>query len=235
MTERHFHEQLQSLKERLMEMAALVEDAISKSIQALVARDDALAENVVKRDDAINRLEITIDHISLRLLALQQPMAVDLRFITSAMKINNDLERMGDHAVNIAQLAILLSQENHLKPLDNLPEMAEITQTMVRESLRSFVEADEKLARNVCRRDDDVDRFDDRIFHELLSCMIRDSANIPRAVHLVLISKNLERIADLSTNIAEEVIFIYKARNIKHHREDVPWKDMDIEDVRSRS
>ena len=228
--ERHFHEQLQDLKETLFKMAATVETSIAKAIDALVERDNKLADKVIKMDENINKLEIKIDDLCLKLLALQQPMAVDLRFITSAMKINNDLERIGDHAVNIAERARILNEQELVKPLIDLPRMAQIAQSMVKDSLDSFINGNVEKARAVCVRDDEVDQLDDQLFRELLTYMISDAKTISRALNLILISKNLERIADLSTNIAEEVIFIYKAKIIKHH---IDTKD--LEDIRSRS
>lgn len=227
---RHFHEELKQLKETLFQMAGAVETSIAKAITALVERDNILADEVLKMDDHINNLEIQIDEQCLKLLALQQPMAVDLRFITSGMKINNDLERIGDHAVNIAERAKILNEQELLKPLIDIPRMAQIAQSMVKDSLDSFINGDIDKAHAVCVRDDEVDQLDDQIFRELLTYMAEDSKTISRALNLILISKNLERIADLSTNIAEEVIFIYKARTIKHH---IDAKD--LEDIRSRS
>lgn len=226
--ERHFHEQLDELKDMLVEMAASVEEAIADAIRSLMKRDTELASRVIEKDDRINRMEIRIDNQILKLLALQQPVAVDLRSLTSAMKINNDLERMGDHAVNIAERAACLSREHPLKYSKDILKMARITQSMVQDSIKSYIQADERLARDICRRDDEVDAFDDRLWRRLLSSMTSDAENVSSAMNYVLISKNLERIGDLSTNIAEEVIFIYKARNIKHRMDE-------IEDIRSRS
>lgn len=228
--ERHFHEEIQQLKETLSKMASSVETSIAKAIDSLVERDNNLADEVIAMDDHINILEILIDEQCLKLLALQQPMAVDLRFITSAMKINNDLERMGDHAVNIAERAKILNEQELLKPLIDIPRMAMVAQTMVKDSLDSFINGNVEKARAVCIRDDEVDNLDDQLFRELLTYMAEDNKTISRALSLILVSKNLERIADLSTNIAEEVIFIYKARTIKHHIE-----ARAVEDVRSRS
>lgn len=228
--ERHFHEQLQDLKETLLKMAAAVETSIAKAVDSLIDRDNKLASEVIKMDDHINNLEIQIDDLCLKLLALQQPLAVDLRFITSAMKINNDLERIGDHAVNIAERAKMLNEQELIKPLIDLPQMARIAQSMVKDSLDSFINGNVEKARAVYVRDDEVDQLDEQIFRELLTYMISDTKTIPRALNLILISKNLERIADLSTNIAEEVIFIYKAKIIKHH---IDAKD--LKDIRSRS
>lgn len=218
--ERHFHEELQELKATLTQMAALVEGAISKAVASLIDRDKSLAEQVIAGDDAINSIEIAIDEQCLKLLALHQPMAGDLRFVTSAIKINNDLERMGDHAVNIAERAILLCEQEQLKPLIDIPRMAVLAQEMVRDSIQSFVAGDVQRARDICVRDDQVDNLDDQVFRELLTYMVGDPRTISRALHLIIISKNLERIADLSTNIAEEVIFIYQAHTIKHHIEE---------------
>jgi len=228
--ERHFHEQLQQLKETLLIMASAVETSIAKAIDALVERDSKLANEVIQMDGKINDLEVSIDEQCLKLLATQQPMAVDLRFITSAMKINNDLERMGDHSVNIAELAIILNELGSLKPLIDIPRMARLAQSMVKDSLDSFIDGQVEKARDVCIRDDEVDQLDDQLFRELLTYMMNDSQTIARALDLILISKNLERIADLSTNIAEEVIFIYRAKMIKHHK-----ATLDLEDIRPRS
>jgi phosphate transport system protein len=224
--ERHFHKQLQDLKETLFKMASLVEMAIAKAIESLVNRDNKLADEVMQSDSNINDLEIQVDEQCLKLLALQQPMALDLRFLTSAMKINNDLERMGDHAVNIAERAKCLNEEEPLKPLIDLPRMAQIVQSMVKDSLDSFVNGDMEKARAVCKTDDQVDKLDDQIFRVLLTYMIGDTQTIPRSLDLILVSKNLERIADLATNIAEEVIFIYKAKTIKHHIDTKEFKDV---------
>jgi phosphate transport system protein len=228
--ERHFHEQLQDLKGSLSQMASLVQDSIAKAVDSLIKCDNTLADEVITMDDKINNLEISIDDQCLKLLALQQPMAVDLRFVTSAMKINNDLERMGDHAVNIAERAKILNEQELLKPLIDIPRMAKVAQSMVNDSLDSFVNGNVDKAQAVCVRDDEVDQLDDQLFRELFTYMAEDTKNISRALSLLLISKNLERIADLSTNISEEVIFIYKARTIKHH---IDAKDLD--DIRSRS
>ena len=228
--ERHFHEELQKLKETLLIMASAVETSISKAIDALVERNSPLAEEVIQMDQKINNLEVSIDEQCLKLLATQQPMAIDLRFITSAMKINNDLERMGDHSVNIAELVKILNEQELLKPLIDIPRMANLAQMMVKDSLDSFINGNVEQAQSVCIRDDEVDKLDDQLFRELLTYMMNDTQTIARALDLVLISKNLERIADLSTNIAEEVIFIYRAKMIKHHK-----ATLELEDIRARS
>lgn len=218
--ERHFDEELRELKEKLLRMSSLVEEAINSSIKALVNRNTELAEKVIKSDDAINMLEIEIDEFSIRLLALRQPEARDLRFITSAIKINNDLERMGDHAVNIAEKTLNLLKSPLLKPLIDIPRMANLAQGMLRDSLNAFVNNDPALAKSVCERDDEVDNLDDQLFRELLTYMVQDPKNIERALDLILISRNLERVADLSTNICEDVIYIASGRVIKHHLEE---------------
>jgi phosphate transport system protein len=228
--ERHFHEELQKLKETLLIMASAVETSISKAIDALVERNSPLAEEVIQMDQKINNLEVSIDEQCLKLLATQQPMAIDLRFITSAMKINNDLERMGDHSVNIAELVKILNEQELLKPLIDIPRMANLAQMMVKDSLDSFINGNVEQAQSVCIRDDEVDKLDDQLFRELLTYMMNDTQTIARALDLVLISKNLERIADLSTNIAEEVIFIYRAKMVKHHK-----ATLELEDIRPRS
>jgi len=215
--ETHFQKELQELKEELLKMAALVEEAISRAVRSLVKRDSDLARKTFQYEDRINKLEIAIDERCLKLLALRQPMAADLRFITSAMKIITDLERMGDQAVNIAERATSLNQEPQLKPYIDIPKMAEIAQSMVKDVLDAFVNQDSKLARSVCERDDLVDRLNDQVFRELLTYMMSDPQTITRAVHLMIVARCLERIADHATNIAEDVIFLVDARVIKHH------------------
>jgi phosphate transport system protein len=212
-----FHKELQELKESLLKMAALVEETISLSVECLVKRDSQMARLTFEREDRINNMENAIDEECLKLLALRQPMAVDLRFITSAMKIVTDLERMGDQAVNIAERAISLNQEPQLKPYIDIPRMAEIAQSMVKDVLDAFVNRDSKLARSVCERDDMVDGLNDQVFRELLTYMISDPKTITRAAHLMIVCRCLERIADHATNIAEDVIFMVDALVIKHH------------------
>jgi phosphate transport system protein len=224
-TETHFQKELEELKENLLKMAVMVEEAIRDSVRALVKRDDDLAKKVFEGEDRINKMEITIDDMCLKLLALRQPMAADLRFITSAMKIITDLERMGDQAVNIAERAISLNQEPQLKPYIDIPRMAEIAQSMVKDVLDAFVNRDSKLARSVCERDDIVDGLNDQVVRELITYMITDPKTITRAVHLMIVSRCLERIADHVTNIAEDVIFMVDALVIKH-RADVESKEV---------
>ena len=223
-TETHFRKELEELKENLLKMATLVEEAIRDAVQSLVKRDSDLAEKTFQFEDRINKLEIAIDDMCLKLLALRQPMAADLRFITSAMKIITDLERMGDQAVNIAERAISLNQEPQLKPYIDIPRMAEVTQSMVKDVLDAFVNHDSKLARSVCERDDLVDGLNDQVFRELLTYMNSDPQTITRAIHLMIVCRCLERIGDHATNIAEGVIFMLDARVIKHHAD---AKEMD--------
>ncbi|HHT9147432.1 MAG TPA: phosphate signaling complex protein PhoU [Candidatus Wujingus californicus] len=214
--ERHFDQQLGALRKNLIQMASLVETAIANAVKSLIERDSKLAQRVIKSDEDIDSLELEIDKQCVDLLALRQPLAIDLRFITSSIKITNNLERMGDLAVNIAERVIPLSQEPQLKPLIDIPRMATITQTMVKDSIDAFVNRDTELARSVYERDSTVDALNDQIFRELLTYMMQDPGNITRAVHLVLISRHLERIADHSTNIAEEIVYIVKAKVVKH-------------------
>jgi phosphate transport system protein len=227
--ERHFHEELTELKRKLVGMGEAVEKAVYKAIVAFTSGNDRMAERVLQSDVRINEMEMEIEDFCLKLLALQQPMAGDLRFITAAMKINNDLERMGDHAVNIAGYAKKLSRTKTVKQMDHIPKMTKVTLSMVKDSLESFVLGDVKKAVDVCRRDNEVDNLDDKLFQDVVFYMSGDRKSIASGMLLMLISKNLERIADLSTNIAEEVIFIVEAENIKHGR---GLKKM--EDVRSK-
>ncbi len=214
--QRRFEEELEELRNKLLRMAALAEASVSSAMTALVDYDDATAQRVIDGDDEINRLEVEIDNFCVELLARRQPMASDLRFIASAMKINNDLERIGDHGVNIAERTVELLKEPMIKPLVDLPRLAAIAQHMVKNALDAFVQHDAEIALQVCRRDDEVDNLNDQIIRELLTYMMNDPKTIGRALSLIMISKNLERVADLATNIAEEVIYILEARTIKH-------------------
>ena len=214
--ERQFDQELNALKENLLKMASLAEEAIAKSIKALVERDSTLAQEIIDRDSEINLLEIEINNQCLKLLALKQPMAVDLRFITSAMKIISHLERIADQAVNISQRTLELIKQPLLKPLIDIPRMAELAQEMVRTSIDSLVNKDSLLAKRIGERDNLVDDLNDQIFRELLTYMIEDPRTIKRAIELILVGRHLERIADLATNISEEVVFILNGKNIKH-------------------
>jgi phosphate transport system protein len=218
--ERHFDEELKKLSQELLRMGGLVEEQISRSVKSLVDRDTALAENVLRSDDAINMLEIEIEEICLKFLALHQPAGSDLRFITMVMKIVNDLERMGDQAVNIAEHTLDLLKQPLLKPLIDIPRMASLAQKMVKDSLDAFVNRNTQLARSVCQRDDEVDNLNDQIFRELLTYMMEDSSKITRSVDLILIGRNIERVADHATNIGEDVIYLVEGKTIKHHLEE---------------
>jgi phosphate transport system protein len=215
-THRHFEKELDQLKENLLEMARLAEEATNNAVQSIVKRDSDLAQTTFAGEDRINKMEIAIEEMCLKLLALRQPMAADLRFITAALKITTDLERIGDQAVNIAERAISLNQEPQIKPYIDIPRMAQIAQSMVRDVLDAFVNRDSKLARSVCERDDVVDGLHDQILRELITYMIADPKTITRSVHLMFVSRCLERIADHATNVAEDVIFMVDALVIKH-------------------
>lgn len=218
--ERHIDLELRRLKDELVRMASLAEAAIGLAVKSLVSRDAEMARQVIASDDAINKLEIDIDELCLRTMALYQPEAKDLRFLAMALKINNDLERMGDQAVNIAERTLELLKEPLLKPLIDIPRMAELSQRMVKESLDAFVQQDVARARAVCTQDDAVDQYDDQIFRELLTYMMEDPKAITRSVNLILVSRHLERIADHATNVAEDVIYMVEGKTIKHHAED---------------
>jgi phosphate transport system protein len=213
---RHFHEELAALKQTLLAMGGLVEDQIRRVMRALVERDDEQARDVIERDKQVNAYENEIDEKCVELLALHQPAAGDLRFITTAMKIVTDLERIGDQAVNIAQRALELNQEPQLKPYIDLPRMAEKAQAMMKESLDAFVARDTALARRVRAGDGDVDDLNHQIFRELLTFMMEDPTTIPRAIQLILIARCLERVADHATNIAEMVIYLVESRMVRH-------------------
>lgn len=213
--ERSFEKELQALKERLLAMGSLAETMIHKSVNALVKREDALVEAVLSHEEEMDLLCIEIDDRCFTLLALQQPMASDLRFLVAAIKINSDLERIGDQAVSIALRARSLITEPELKPLIDIPRMARLAQEMVRTSLDAFVRRETDLARSVIEADDEVDNLRNQVFRELLTYMMSDPATIPRALDLILISRNLERIADHATNIAEDVIYIVRGEDVR--------------------
>jgi phosphate transport system protein len=216
----HFEEEMQALRNRLLNMGALVEERVHDATHALIERRLDTAERIITSDQDVNELQIEIDERCLRLLALQQPMASDLRLITAAMKINADLERIGDQAVNIAEQAVRILAHPPLKPMIDLPRMAEIAERMTRESLDAFVRKDAKLARAILARDDEVDQLKDQVFRVLLTYMMADPGTIERALGLILVSRHLERIADHATNIAEDVIFVVEAKDVRHHHEE---------------
>jgi phosphate transport system protein len=216
----HFREELDELQKRLLEMAGLVESAIHQSIDALVQRDEQTAKEVLWKEALINQKDIEIDEFATRLLALYQPMARDMRFLTAVIKMNGDLERMGDLAVNITQRALSLMHDAPLKPLVDIPRMASLAEGMVRSSLDALVQRDEALARRVLLSDDEVDRLRDAAYRELVAFMQEERTTIPRAVDLMFIAHNLERIADHATNIAEDVLFLMKGIDVRHHAEE---------------
>lgn len=213
---RHFDMELSQLKEKILTMAAKVENLVSLSVKALTLRKKDIAESLFDLDKEIDMMEIEIEEFAIQLIALHQPAAGDLRFLIGIININKDLERIGDHGVNIAQCAIKLLNEPPLKPLIDIPHMAEEAIKMFRESLESFIAGDVDKAREVCRSDYIVDNLKNQLFRELLTYMMEDSGAISRAMQLILVSRNLERIADLATNISEETIYICQAEVIKH-------------------
>ena len=214
--ERHFERDLDELKQRLLWMASLSERAVHQALQSLLEKDEALAQRVLEEEKAINDMQIEIDSRVMELAALQQPMAVDLRFIFSASRINNDLERIGDQAVNIAQSSLRILRHPQVKPYVDLPRMGELAEGMVRDSLNALVQRDAELAKSVLTRDDEVDHLRDQIFRELLSYMMENSAFIFPAFELIMVTKNLERIGDHATNIAEDVIYMVAGKDVRH-------------------
>jgi len=213
---RHFEEELTRLKERILKMGALVESQITASIKALVERDTALAKQTIQNDHLVNAMDVEIDEDCIRLLALYQPAARDLRFITTAMKITTDLERMSDLAEDICERSIELAEEPLLKPYIDIPRMADAAQKMVREALDAFVNKDAKLARRVCAEDQFIDELTHQIFRELLSFMVEDPTTITRAVRVSFVAKYIERIGDHATNIAEMVVYLVEGKIIRH-------------------
>jgi phosphate transport system protein len=213
---RRFHDELDALQERLLEMAHLVEGLIHRAAAAVLERDPSVADEIMKADDRVDALEMEIDERVIELLALQQPMASDLRRIVTANKISNDLERMGDHAVNMAKAARRLADTPPLPEIRELAEMAEISQGMVSDALAAYVSRAAGTARLVCLTDDKVDDLRRSMFRILVTHMLEDPKRIGGALELLLVSQNLERIADLATNIAEDVVFLVEGRTIKH-------------------
>lgn len=216
---RHFVEELEQLKTKLLEMGSLVEASIQRSISAVTQKDRAAAEEVFRNEGRVNSIELEIDDFAIRLLALHQPMAADLRLIVAALKINTDLERMGDLSVSIAERAMSLMEGPVVKPMIDIPHIAGLVQSMVRKALDSFVMRDADLARSVLASDDAVDSLRTASYHELASFMEQNPANIQQALHLMSVTRNLERIADHSTNIAEDVLFLVKGIDVRHHAE----------------
>ena len=214
--ERHFEHDLEELKQRLLWMGSLAERSVHQAVQAVLDAEESLAEAVLEEESAINEMQIEIDDRVMRLLALQQPMAVDLRFILAVSRINNDLERIGDQAVNISQSALRILRHPQVKPYVDLPRMSELAEGMVRDSLNALVHGDTELAKGVLARDDQVDLLRDQMFRELLTYMMENSAVVFPAFELILVAKNLERIGDHATNIAEDVIYMVAGRDVRH-------------------
>jgi phosphate transport system protein len=217
----HFQEELEQLKTRLLEMGGLAEDRVRSALDGLVERDNQLVDRVLGGDLPINQLHIEIDSRCFKLLALHQPMAVDLRAIVSAVKINTDLERVGDLAINIAEAVRRYMRHPPVKELIDIPRMAEIAQSMLRDSLDSYVRRDIALAQSVLNQDDELDALKTQVFRDLLTHMLKDPSTIEPALDLILISRHLERIGDHATNIAEDVIFMVSARDVRHHAGEV--------------
>lgn len=218
-TRRHFHDELDVLQKRLMEMAGIVEHLVARAVEAVLQRNGSAAAAIVADDSRVDELEVEVDERVMELLALHQPMASDLRQVIATNKVANDLERVGDHAVNIAKAARRLMDTSPLPELRELPEMAQITREMLADALAAYVSRNAGTARMVCITDDKVDSLRRSLFRILVTHMLEDPKRIGGALELLLISQNLERIADLSTNIAEDVVFLVEGRTIKHGAE----------------
>ena len=216
----HFEKELQNLREQLLKMSNLVRENVKNSVKSLVDRKSDLAKKVIDFDHAINRMEVEIHELCIRILALRQPTAKDLRFITTGMKIVTDMERIGDLAVNIAERAIELNKEPQLKPYVDIPRMVETSTRMLEQSIESFIKEDPELGFKVCKDDQLVDDLNIQIFRELLTFMIEDPNTIGRAIRISFVSKYLERIADHSTNIAEMAVYMVKGKDIRHMQSD---------------
>lgn len=220
---RHFHEELDTLKQRLLEMSGKTESMLALAMDALLSRDGGLAEAVLKADKEIDTLEIEVEDLAVSLLALQQPMARDLRFLVGAIKISSDLERVGDHAVNIAEATqrLIASGSSTISgPTSTIVQMAKRSRQMLGEALRAFVRADGQAGRAVCAMDDDVDELHESVFRVLLTHMMENPTNITASLQILLVSRNLERVGDLATNIAEDAVFLAEGKQIKHHFEE---------------
>jgi phosphate transport system protein len=217
---RHFEEELDTLQARLLEMGGLAEERVRAAVHGLVSRDVAVTDRILKGDEPINQLHVEVDERCFRLLALYQPMATDLRGIVAAVKINSDLERVGDLAVNIAEAARRYALHPPVKQLIDIPRMGDIAQAMLHDALDSFVKRDTTLARAVLKADDELDALKSQVFRELLTYMLQDPATIEPSLDLILVSRHLERIGDHATNIAEDVIFMVLAQDVRHHARD---------------
>ena len=218
----HFREELEALKGRLLEMGGLAEERVRAALQGLVSRDPAIINKVLSGDEPINQLHIEVDNRCFRLLALHQPMATDLRAVVAAVKINTDLERVGDLAVNIAEASKRYIGHAPVKQLIDIPLMGDIAQSMLRDALDSFVRRDTNLAHQVLNEDDRLDALKTQVFRDLLTHMLRDPATVEPSLDLILVSRHLERIGDHATNIAEDVIFMVSALDVRHHLTNIP-------------
>jgi phosphate transport system protein len=217
---RHFQSELEALRTSLVKMGSVVEEALKMSICAVLEKDESVVKKVLEAEERINALELEIDHAILDLLALQQPVASDLRLILAVQKINNDLERMGDHAVNIVQSAVVLKDMPDAGMLQEIPRMAEVTLAMVKQGLDSVINTDTSLAVEVLKADDGIDDMNRTVARKVIELVKRDPATIGHGLELIRVSRNLERVADLTTNIAEDVLFYAQARVVKHHAEE---------------
>jgi phosphate transport system protein len=218
---RHFSLELEELNHKLLQMAGLVESAINRSVRSLIEQDRELARQVIRDEPQVNRMEVEIDGLVTRLLALRQPVARDLRFLTSALKINTDLERIGDLAYHIAERSISLMHHPLVKPMTDIPKMASLVQSMLLKCLEAFVNGDADLARSVLLADDEVDRLRDSVYAELVAIMQRDPGIVSGAVDLIFVARNLERIGDHTTNIAEDVVFLIKGIDVRHQADQI--------------
>lgn len=217
---RHFHDQLSTLKQRLLDMSARAEELVELAVDALLSRDKDAADQVIQRDREIDLLEVEVETLAIELLALQQPMARDLRFLIGAIKVSSDLERVGDHAVNIAQSALrLIALRATAVPDPEIEDMARRARRMLADALDAFIRADGQLGRAVCKADDQVDALHDSMFRILLTHMMADARTINPSLELLLVSRNLERVADLATNIGEDAVFLAEGKSIKHRFE----------------
>ncbi len=214
---RHLDDELKKMKEKLFKMGGLVEDAIRDAAEALFERDNAKAQNLIHKDQEINIYEIEIDELGHELIALYQPAAVDLRLITMVLKMTSDLERMGDQAVNIAEKALVLNQLPPIKPYEDLPRMVEASREMVRLALHAFMTRNVDEAKQVLEMDDGVDRSNDKVYEDVQTIMENKPENIRAGVSLIMVGHNLERIGDLATNIAEDVIYLNRGIDVRHH------------------
>lgn len=220
-TQRHFDQELDDLRELLLRMAGRAEEQMRAALTAVKRLDAQAAQQTILTDRDVDALELEIEEQAINLLARRQPMAGDLRTLVAVLKISNDLERVGDHAVNIAQCAKRLAEVFPMPQPSELDQMAELATGMLRDAITAFIERDVALGRNVCMRDDEVDRYNDAVFRLMLSRMAENTNTVIPALQMMLVSRNLERVADLATNLAEDVIYIVEARTIKHHATDL--------------